>query len=389
MQKEFHQEYSITLFLTILLMCTSVFYQVGNTPTYLIILFLCIGVFLIKKNIIISNLNLFLFIWIVYSFIQVYVLDFDQYAVRYYVYLFSNILIFWVIINYCKTKKLIGCVNKAIILGLVVNLIIGYWEIITGNHIKVLDTNYLRRFENVPVTFYSNANDLATFLICAFFVLMLEMFMTKNKRYKLFLVFLIFLDGVLIYFTKSRAGIWGIILFVLCWLVFYPIIKKRSLPLFILLLLVLSAAFILLIFLDNQIFKNFFLEVGRQKIWAKALTNFWSAPFFGIGPGQSLYSSGNVHFVVLEILSEYGLLIFGGAVTIYFTMLINVFRKNIPFQFSVLFFGFLILFIPLSISSSSMTRIPIVWVVLGIVYSMQKNVSGENDDINDNRKLCI
>ena len=92
----------------------------------------------------------------------------------------------------------------------------------------------------------------------------------------------------------------------------------------------------------------------------------------GIGPGQCLRRMGNVHFVFLELLAEYGLAIILGVMLIVVTLVV----WTHPFydtKINSLVMAFMVAFLPTSMSSSSMTRITIMWIVVASFYALKIN----------------
>lgn len=107
----------------------------------------------------------------------------------------------------------------------------------------------------------------------------------------------------------------------------------------------------------------------RFYLYDKTWFLFEDSYYMGIGPGQNnVIGIGSVHNFLLEIISEYGF-VFGSIVLLFYLMVtFKQNRKNGSLINSCVLV-FCILLIPLSICSSSMTKIFPIWPILGYILS--------------------
>jgi teichuronic acid biosynthesis protein TuaE len=385
------------LFIMIILMCTNVYFQLSNIPVFVLLEGGLLFYIIFRKKsktdyelgkeraIICKKIFIFLIIWLSYSLMQLLLVANNWAGTRYYIILFINISTFIIIVSMARNLKIVRVLNKGIIVGLIINLFVAFWEIKTNSHIMLLTPDYERWFYSIPITFFSNANDLSTFLFFSVVILTIELILAKSKRYKLFLILLLVTTTYIIVETKSRGGINGIIIYFSMYLMlrlFSKIIKQKRdmLLLFSLLMFFLSTVMLLLAINSYFIINSFSSALDeRLHLWSKSFQLFVSSYFMGIGPGQNLIKmDGNVHFFLLEILSEYGIFIILGLMIV-FLKLLKLIYPFINSKLNSLIASFVIAFIPISISSSSITKIYPVWIVVGIIYAVKINFHNEKE----------
>lgn len=154
---------------------------------------------------------------------------------------------------------------------------------------------------------------------------------------------------------------------------------------------------------------SFFEQDERVKIWMNILRNAEYYLFFGTGPGNSfvpiegvLYEGRliNPHFWFLEILAEFGFVVFIALLVGYFSLmraaLCNA-RKAADEKEQNLAkaaFRFLLYFFPMSIMSSSLSVSPFFWLIVAIVL-LAVELSGKNlnsgakhGNVADGDELC-
>lgn len=389
------------LFIMVVLMSTSSFFQLGGIPIFMLFWFILICYILLREkpqdkttlDIIKENTRTriitILVIWLLYAMFQFLLFAYNWAGARYFTLILINITTFIIIIDIAKSINVIRLLNKAILCGLFINLVVAFWEISTDSHIKILSSDYERRFKSIPVTFFSNANDFATFLFCSVVILMFEKVMSKSKKYHLLIYTLLGATIYILIQTDSRGGLNGTLLFLAIYILLRTIGKvskgkKSIMGIFSILMFTSSIMLLLLLIIENytsSIVDMFFEYTdGRLDLWEQAFDLFINSFLLGIGPGQSLVKmNGNVHFLLLEIVTEYGVFVVVGLLVIIYKLIKLIF----PFlnsKINTLITSFLITFIPVSVSSSSMTKIYPVWIIIGIVFAIKVNHCDKNLD---------
>lgn len=234
----------------------------------------------------------------------------------------------------------------------------------------------------IPTVFFGNPNGLSLALN---YLLAFTLFM-KNKFHKIIVASVILL---LITFTDSRGGqIVSLFLIFTYLLFFFP-----QLRLFI--KLIFPTTILTLVIIMRKIFEKFdifylldFSNVGRgssigirQQIILNNLHFLRENPFhlfFGVGGGASkeinaIYGNThgilNNHFFMLELLSEYGIIVFTFIMTVYVVSLVKMYRisrvGNEDSKYAKPTFLALLITIPGSISTSTIIYFFPFWIILG------------------------
>ena len=329
----------ISIFLLIALMCTNQYFQVWNIPVFALPWCICFIKYFTSKNRIksheIQNSNIFLYIWILYAFFLL-LFNYNDVGFKYFMLLFINISVYIILLRLYRGDYIRLC-NKAVVLGLFVNIVVALWEVITGQHIKLLTEDYERMFTGIPTTFYANANDLSTFLIVATVVVIIEILLTKSRKYKLFLYITLCLTAYVIWCTKSNGGILGFGLLLILYFIFYRnstrmhnANAKIITGIYMFMILALITTFVL-IYNDlltinmntDSISVLYQSSSARFEIWKLLLDAFTKSWLLGIGPGQCITIYDNAHFILLEILVEYGIFICLGVIILFFTVILQ------------------------------------------------------------------
>lgn len=386
-------------FLMVVLMTTSTYFQIGSLPIFMFLWIVLFSYILMRKktnnndtsDIIQTNKRRTIFtilaLWLMYAMIQYLLLGYNWAGTRYFILIFINVTTFIMIISYAKDINIIKLLNKGILFGLTINLTVAFWEINTSSHIKALTLDYERRFESTPLTFFSNPNDFASFLFCSVVILMFELVMSNNKKYRFLLYILLGATIYIIFETNSRGGINGILIFFSLYIILRIIGKiskgeKNMFGILSLLIFILSIGMLILLIVDNYFFSIFstyneYID-DRLYLWEQSFELFINSFLLGIGPGQALIKmGGNVHFLFLEILTEYGVFVVAGLAVVFFK-LVKMIYPFINSKINALITSFIIVFLPVSISSSSMTKIYAIWVIFGIIYALKINDCDKN-----------
>lgn len=347
-------------------------------PMFFLLTYIIIQDFKDKKTL---KINLFFVFWLIYTTILIILYGINLEATKALASLFTNIASF-IIITRLLDRNIDYIINiiNAVKISAIVNIIVAMWEIITKSHISILTEEYLRRFDGIPLTFFANANDLSVVLV-SFIVILLIDICIKNKKKKskgsiLINILLLVATYFIVIKTRSIIGICAVPTIILLAFFYKKYYFKRNKYIFLLILLILGFIFYLSIG-DTINIQDYSTIQSRIDIWKPALKQSINYYGIGIGPGQNeVIGVGQVHCIFIEILSEYGIIIFSIFIGIYFKWIlktkkiaINLLENNIMFFYML---SYEIIVAILSISTSSMTKLYPVWCGIAICFAFIK-----------------
>lgn len=358
------------------LVCLNQYFQFFGIPIFiysLILLSFALMIEIKKNGMHISKVSLFFLFWILYGIILVIIHN-NYFSKRYFLLLLINILGFFNVSYMCDKEpyRIKKCL-KSFMIGLMANVIVAFWEIKTGRHIVPVTDDYARRFFHIPLGFFANTNDLSTVLIVMMVLVSIYYFVSKESKRHLFIVGATLLSaGYIVIRTHSIIGIMSMIAIPIIVFLYRSLKNEKR---FLITLLIIGVAIVTLLILSILIDINLSeISIGElfeeRIIYAKkALQDFNDSLWLGIGPGQNnVQGYGAVHNYLIEVLTEYGIIIF--------IILLYYYTKIIKKQFllenteiNALIFALLIILIPLSISTSSLTKLFPIWSSLGVVVS--------------------
>lgn len=374
----------VLFFLVIITTYFGTIFQIKGNNISRVILFAFIMFFtldfFIRKNLCISKRFYYeiivLFYWIFHATLSLIWCRDINLAKYFYISLLVNLflmIMIFLIINDLKTYNALLICNNV---GIAFLIIIGIWEVSTGNHL-VVSLSFKHVLKNNPTAIFGNANDFATYL---FFGIPPMFFWASiiKKKYIFYMFFLI--SSFLIYKTGSRSNMLAIIIFTFFYLVLNFSIKKISIKKIIYIIII----FLVLIILYNGIIGlietnlpyssgNTNSDIARISWIISALNSMHKYFYMGMGPGQSILTNGtNLHNFWVEILVEYGVLVF----CLFIFMWIRMFKEAIKIydSFSVMIISFIIASQVSLLSSSSAFGLRIVWIVLAIIILFLKKI---------------
>lgn len=226
-----------------------------------------------------------------------------------------------------KAFNPLGYITLGVILCVFLTSIVGFWELITDNHLaySALDEAsastmngevIIRKF--AAVTFY-NLNGYVTYL-CLFFPFLLYGMSTEVNLIRRLSIVALIISVVLILCNASRGGLLTLIISIAIYFLMSP--KSKSVIFsFIIFLAAISIIFhnygdsILLVISMKVSDGNLVQDDSRFEIWGNALKVFFD--YFGLGCGiggmhtaMAKFANGGItitHNIFLEILCQYGL----------------------------------------------------------------------------------
>ena len=318
----------------------------------------------------------FFLTWLIYALTQMSYAVSAERAWAHIITLVVGIAIIWFMTRVFNSVDRVETLYKLWGFSALSTVIVGWWEIITGNHFAN-SSAYVYDFESVATAGFFNPNDFCFFLILSLPIMfhwvkgktsyrLLGLFMIISSFYFMYvntarfiaLLFIISLSFYLISIGKehkklqfSLAGIIAV-----CGFYFYDVIMNT---------------FDAILTLGNA---DQSTEV-RKSLSIAAWDIFKDNPF-GVGPGNvELYlpANINVHNFWLEVLANYGFIIFSGLVVFFLVSLRRMYvdsnqneSKNIRNAVTPLLWT-TVLFIPACIESSSIFRLNFTWFIFGAI----------------------
>ncbi len=270
-------------------------------------------------------------------------------------------------------------VMKSVEVSLWMSIAVGAYEIITKHHFD--RTPEEAAFYNEIRGFLGNPNDFATWIILC--LLGVTLYYVKQKRICLCLVEWI-AGTFIVYHTGSRAGLLSIVaaaFFILAGYMFKLIgnvqkdtMKKRKAfhILGIVSVAVLGGLWLIsgdVVAVINSVSSASSSDVFRLRIIKDSLEVALKYVLIGAGANQtSFYVGINPHNFLLELLADFGILVVIIVVYILWKIFIRIFEVEKITFYQIVCYAFVPTFLLVSISSSSMARLRMTWVVLLLYY---------------------
>ncbi|MCR4431983.1 MAG: hypothetical protein NUV45_13315 [Tepidanaerobacteraceae bacterium] len=283
------------------------------------------------------------------------------------------------------------------------------YEILTGNYYFSRNESFIFTLNpyllHYPLSFFTNSNDLAFFLVIFLPFIINYLLNKKNCLINIMMLIIIVAAIFIILNTNSRLTYITIALMVISLLI-YNLIKINLLNLsrFLAICFGIFLAYLIIRNLDPTILYkeiNSILEMNsnsdfyaaRAQIIKKGLVYFWNGNFIGLGAGGSMSLLRiPMHNIFLGILVDYGIFIFIYFIavigyTLYQLIIIyNEIKYSFEYKFYVLSCIFNILVMPLtmSISSDAISR-KYTWVLFGIIFLFIKIYKEEIISLRQNK----
>jgi teichuronic acid biosynthesis protein TuaE len=345
---------------------------------------------------------LFLFFWLGYSVISLAWAPSKGDAIRDIIFLFMSVLLIFFFTYYIKNETDLKKVYNIWLAVLGILIIIGFWEHLTGNHLSVSrNYNEIRSWRMfIPTGVFFNPNDYATFLALSIpFGIVVVRYYNKTM-FRLFGIVAALLAFYLIVETGSRANIIAVLLEIIFIFLFLMNINQKTKIIFTASILVIF----LFLFFGNNIYQYYekisieITSIGRQVSLMKgsmgvrinliknSLSFLYKTAGFGVGAGNAEYYMANIpqyntygilnpHNWWLEILVNYGILVFAGYLLFYFGIIYNLWKiskKNLTQIEKMICEALLVSLVGLffaSISSSSIMAFKPQWLLFAFALS--------------------
>lgn len=346
-----------------------------------------------------KNYNIFLAIWLAYGLISLFWAICMIDAVRQIVFILIGISLVYFVVLYLRNLKHYQIIQMLWVAALAVVIAIGYWTIITGQHLPV--AKLYGRIERIPSAVFTNPNDLGSYLAISLPFLMLYIKYGQKVAVKLASTIGSILALFLLVATGSRMNYLALFCGICFWFFFLSAKRERLIG-----ITAFLAVFIVIILLPvffqgdqvspfifgfNKIEGLFLLltEEGQEMdISTGSRINFFLSSFrylldtygFGVGAGNAeyyinnyqyyyTYGYSNLHNWWLEIAVNYGLFILAGFIYYYLSLIVNLFRMRKQFSLpseimiSEALLLSLVIFFFAAMSPSSMFGFGPLWVL--------------------------
>lgn len=303
-----------------------------------------------------------------------------------------HVLILFIALGYTITaptlvrkKNLIKNTKKILLFSYILVIIIGLFEVYTGVYLFTQNRGNIGIFSSLryPLTFFYNPNDYAVFLV---FGTILILFFDRKKINKISNAFFLILTLVatiyLLIIAQARLALFAAIIVILIKMYFLIESKKirGTLVIFSLFLTFGLFEYYDTITLANEYVIADYSGNIRLNLIKNALHYLSDSNFIGVGAGNLKYYLDNytihntmqifdVHNWWIEILVTYGVFIFAIYIYSYLNVLFRASKKLYSKNNMKFIFTWLILFIPLSIASSSAFPYIWIWIVNAIFYN--------------------
>ncbi|WP_240377982.1 O-antigen ligase family protein [Bacillus piscicola] len=357
-------------------------------PLRLILILIIIGSFILRKKLL---KNTFIakhtyFLWgsmIFYGLVTLFWAQNLEKGITYVIVYLTSFMIITTCIAFVKTKDDLVTICKSYWLNTIVIGVLAIYESISGDYLYEAGIRYVFNFNpiglNTPVLFFNNINNLAAFMAMSIPICFIAIENTKMKILNKIITFL--LCSVTIFLIDSRSALLSLLMFLILYLMYY--FNFRKLTLYILLGALMTLYFRDVIFQSDvmNMFSSVHSDDIRLRVWKNTLLAGRDSLFVGYGPGNGYlanttqyYFTGGIlaiHNYFLEILIEFGLLIFvffgAWLLRLFFYLHKAKMRSNLndTYIYSLLII-FMIQFVVLSIGPSSMATFYFLWLILGL-----------------------
>lgn len=378
--------------------------NLGNIYSFLLIFFVIDNVLKIRYRYI-SGYIIYFILMIMYAMFTLIWGMYSPIGLGVITSLITSVLVMFYVagLNKLELKLMLNSMNYFTILVLLLSVI----EIITGEYLIFSNIDFIYTLNSYglhyPGVFFVNPNDLAQYLLVGAPLLIFTNFEKKDKLFSTIIISLIVI--FVLVNTLSRMGIISITLVFFAYIFLSEIKNKRNKMLNGLLIMLLI--FSLLSYLDIDILKYNIVEqflkidtsqgyfTGREQIYSSVLNIAKNNFLFGAGLGASYAISViGTHNMFLFILTDLGLFWGIGFIIVLILSFLQLLRyKSLRFydyKINIILISILVVFPLFSSMSSANEQRKIIWILLGIVFSLINNAKITSKYLNiskEERKL--
>jgi len=347
----------------------------------------------------------FLGFWLCYAFFSLTWAISKYDGIRNIIFLFGGISTIFFLVHYFRDLNQLKRLYFLWLLIYAALILVGIWEVTTGNHLKTSALSQETRpwLLFVPTAVFTNQNDYAGYIVLTLPMLISFIRYYPKSTARIVGIFLFIAGLWLLIETISKSCYIAFCLGMTFWVIFFLRLKKKIK----LIALTASVSVIVLVAFPNQ--TRYFLDIVeiqvaslpntifssegneaqgiRLRLIKNALYFYALSAGFGVGAGNVEYymenfkiypvdDLTNVHNWWVEILTNYGLFIFACYLIFYFGLLYELwkaYKKQSNRTEKMLCEGLLvglICFFISSVSSSSIIAFRPQWIYFGFALSL-------------------
>lgn len=324
----------------------------------------------------------FFLVWIFYGIGQIIFLEVTDSTIRHFNALLLGFLIIWLMTRTITSFSRLEVFYNLWGYCLLVVIILGWYEILTGNNLKEI-VAYPDHFA-ATVGFY-NKNDYS-FMIGMSFPIVLYWFEGKitNKIIALFMT----ISALHHVFINGTRSVLLLIILILLLYVLVLLYRKKYKTVFWLGMIILTLCLVFNRFVINILNKIFTLKNDDSSINIRNRLNdsgieifkeYWST---GVGPGNVNYYMPNigdsVHHFWIELMANFGIFIIVGFISFYIYNLCYLLKNlNLNSKMISPVLLMMCIFIPISTTPSSVFQFKVLWVFIGLIITVNTLISRE------------
>ena len=350
---------------------------------------------------------LFFIFWIIYSFVQLlWVIDLNE-ATKAIYYLVFYFILLYVIINLNDKNNFIKADKLLYLIGVIL-ILFGIIEIFFNVHLPTSrlfkEEMSIQNMNKATAVFY-NENDFSMFLVLLFPFFLINL-LENQKANKFFSIFMLILTFYIVIANEARLALFSLLLQIIS-IIFFNINKRRGIIIIFLVAVIISMLSFYLIEDIIEELKTEFNLTGasasvRLDLIRKGFELLLGSYLLGVGPGNfeaniikvtngaGIYGIINSHNWWIELMTNYGLIIFSLYLFIFIKMLINLYHIGKDTDKTYSYYGkvFFISFIGFILSSGGPGSIFYKWfhwmyfalaISLINIYS-SKNIKGNKSN---------
>lgn len=346
----------------------------------------------------------FMLSWLTYAIISFFWVIDDISGLKAVFFIFIGVVSMLLCMNYFDSIEDVKKAFCSFSYGIGVQTIIGWYEVVTLEYHYMTGgeeqlQNYIARGLRLPIAMLGNPNDYATLMLFGFFIGCSCYFICNSHFFKIVHLLLAINCAVLLVMTMSRANIIGLFLGIGIFILLIGHKKAFIVTVALLVVLIFSpVTAVMSEVLQFNLNATIGSDITRVGLIKTGLDYFIHSFGFGVGAGQieswitnfgSDYYVGNIsdlHNWWLEILVNYGIIVFIGYALFYTNQFIGNFRtarerygnamaKYVSIAICCILTGFTIA----SVSSSSNMNNEWLWMFWGVCISYEGLREQENN----------
>lgn len=319
----------------------------------------------------------FFILWITYAVIQLFWVVHTPRTYLHMHVMVIGIAVIWFMTRMIDSANWLEKLYKVWGFSVLATVIIGWWELTTDKHLPNSGADFYQLKHVATATFF-NPNDYCFFLMVS---LPVVLHWIKGKViYKLLGLFMLISAFYFMYADEAR---FMILMMIACLCMFLVGLIKNHKKLLLLFLTTVAITVYLNYDLIEKSFKQISSlqasndsSVGARKFLTDSAWQIFKDHPWGVGPGNvETYMpvvgfGSNVHNFWLEILANYGVVIFVGFAMFFISSLRTLYkgRKNESLKQSITpAFSAALIFIPACVQSSSVFAFNVTWFVFGLM----------------------